>query len=44
MATTDMETVTFDELRLAGRNHAMPLEALRYDVHARRAALHARSL
>jgi DMSO/TMAO reductase YedYZ molybdopterin-dependent catalytic subunit len=24
--------VSFDELRLAARNHAMPLEALRYDV------------
>ena len=24
--------VTFDELRLAARNHAMPLEALQYDV------------
>ena len=24
--------VTFDELRLATRNHGMPLEVLRYDV------------
>ena len=32
MATTEFDTLTFDELRLAGRNHAMPLEALRYDV------------
>jgi DMSO/TMAO reductase YedYZ molybdopterin-dependent catalytic subunit len=26
------EAITLDELALAGRNHAMPLEALRYDV------------
>jgi sulfane dehydrogenase subunit SoxC len=26
------EGISADELRLAGRNHAMPLEALRYDV------------
>jgi DMSO/TMAO reductase YedYZ molybdopterin-dependent catalytic subunit len=26
------EGISVDELRLAGRNHAMPLEALRYDV------------
>src|SRR5437867_13100010 len=24
--------LTFEELRLAGRNHSLPLEALRYDV------------
>lgn len=27
-----MEDISFDELRLAARNHAMPLEALRYDL------------
>ncbi|MFD9124338.1 sulfite oxidase [Kitasatospora sp. NPDC059571] len=26
------EGITLDELRLAGRNHAMPLEALRYEI------------
>lgn len=26
------EGISIDELRLAGRNHAMPLEALRYDI------------
>ena len=26
------EAISVDELRLAGRNHALPLEALRYDV------------
>lgn len=26
------EAITFEELQLAARNHAMPLEALRYDV------------
>lgn len=28
----DHEGISHDELRLAGRNHAMPLEALRYDL------------
>ena len=32
MTDTDPGSITFDELRLAARNHAMPLEALRYDV------------
>jgi DMSO/TMAO reductase YedYZ molybdopterin-dependent catalytic subunit len=32
MAETVEAGVSFDELRLAARNHAMPLEALRYDV------------
>ena len=31
-AGTSSATSTFDELRLAARNHAMPLEALRYPV------------
>src|SRR3954451_22943218 len=26
------EGISLDELRLAARNHAMPLEALRYDI------------
>ena len=26
------EPITFEELQLAARNHAFPLEALRYDV------------
>ena len=32
MTDTDPGSITFDELRLAARNHAMPLEALQYDV------------
>ena len=32
MATTTNTDFTVDELRLAGRNHALPLEALRYEV------------
>jgi sulfane dehydrogenase subunit SoxC len=28
----DVQAITLDELELASRNHAMPLEALRYDV------------
>jgi sulfane dehydrogenase subunit SoxC len=31
-AGTTLDGLTFDELRLAARNHAMPLEALRYPV------------
>lgn len=30
--TTTNSAITLDELRLAARNHGMPLEALRYDV------------
>lgn len=30
--TATSQGFSFEELRLAGRNHAMPLEALRYDV------------
>src|SRR5919108_4824534 len=29
---TTLDGVTLDELRLAARNHAMPLEALRYPI------------
>jgi DMSO/TMAO reductase YedYZ molybdopterin-dependent catalytic subunit len=31
-AVSTSEDISVDELRLAGRNHAMPLEALRHDV------------
>jgi DMSO/TMAO reductase YedYZ molybdopterin-dependent catalytic subunit len=30
--TTTEEPLTFEELQLAGRNHSMPLESLRYDI------------
>jgi DMSO/TMAO reductase YedYZ molybdopterin-dependent catalytic subunit len=32
MTDTEPGGISLDELRLAARNHAMPLEALRYDV------------
>jgi DMSO/TMAO reductase YedYZ molybdopterin-dependent catalytic subunit len=32
VATAATSGITLDELRLAGRNHAMPLEALRHDI------------
>src|SRR5205823_6493930 len=32
MASTPTSDITLDELRLAARNHAVPLEALRYDI------------
>jgi sulfane dehydrogenase subunit SoxC len=32
MATTDDSGITLDELELGGRNHSIPLEALRHDI------------
>ena len=32
MATTPSSDISLDELQLAARNHALPLEALRYDI------------
>ena len=36
--TVAVEGITEEELRLAARNHALPLEALRHDDHAARAS------